>query len=222
MIVPALASLVVAATAPDPAALALEAALAASKARTAEAEAERTWQAERERLEALVAMARAEAERQRTEAATARSDAERLRATAPPTTTLPVVQETLRTGAARVRAALADLARRLPPGAVAVPTEDSAEAVAAALAASERAAGAVAVEVISGVLRGQPRAAKVLRVAGARAWWLALDGQEGGTVAVADGIVTFTPVADPRPIAAALAAVEGRGTPRLELLPEAR
>ena len=222
MIVPALASLVVAATAPDPAALALEAALAASKARTAEAEAERTWQAERERLEALVAMARAEAGRQRTEAATARSDAERLRATAPPTTTLPVVQETLRTGAARVRAALADLARRLPPGAVAVPTEDSAESVAAALAASERAAGAVAVEVISGVLRGQPRAAKVLRVAGARAWWLALDGQEGGTVAVADGIVTFTPVADPRPIAAALAAVEGRGTPRLELLPEAR
>ena len=222
MIVPAFAALTLAATAPDPAALALDAALAASRARTAEAEAERAWRVERERLEALVATARAEVDRLRAEAAAARAEVDRLRAGAAPAPALPAVQDILRTGAARVRAALADLARRLPPGAVAVPGEDSVDAVAAALAASERLAGSVAVEVVSGVLRGQPRAAKVLRVAGARAWWLALDGAEGGTVTVADAVVTFTPVEDPRPIAAALAAVEGRGAPRLELLPEGR
>jgi hypothetical protein len=206
-----------------PADQALEQTLAAGRARQDAATEEQRWHVERERLEALVAAAEAEASRSREEAAQARVRASEAQAAVPASSTSERVRQHLEAAALRQREALVALARTHPPGAVAVPAEGSVEfeAVAASVAASERAATQVTVEVVSGQLAGAPRAAKVLRIAGARAWWLALDGRSGGTVAIRDGVIEFQPVADPAPIADALAAVEGRGPVRVVLLPEA-
>lgn len=211
-----LCSVVIAAEPP-----ALDEALAANRARQEAAGEESRWRAEQERLQALVAAAQAEAARAQDEAAQARRQVTETRQDLGTPAQVEAVRARLDAAAVRQRQALADLAKTLPPGAVVVPAESTSEAVAAAVAATERAAGQVTVEVVSGVLGGSPRAAKVLRVAGARAWWLALDGRAGGIVRVHDGVVEFLPLADPRPIAEALAAVEGRGPVRLALLPEA-
>ena len=211
-----LCSVVIAAEPP-----ALDEALAANRARQEAAGEESRWRAEQERLQALVAAAQAEAARAQDEAAQARRQVTETRQDLGTPAQVEAVRARLDAVAVRQRQALTDLAKTLPPGAVVVPAESTSEAVAAAVAATERAAGQVTVEVVSGVLGGSPRAAKVLRVAGARAWWLALDGRAGGIVRVHDGVVEFLPLADPRPIAEALAAVEGRGPVRLALLPEA-
>ena len=211
-----LCSVVIAAEPP-----ALDEALAANRARQEAAGEESRWRAEQERLQALVAAAQAEAARAQDEAAQARRQVTETRQDLGTPAQVEAVRARLDAAAVRQRQVLADLAKTLPPGAVVVPVEATSEAVAAAVAATERAAGQVTVEIVSGVLGGSPRAAKVLRVAGARAWWLALDGRAGGIVRVHDGVVEFLPIADPRPIAEALAAVEGRGPVRLALLPEA-
>jgi len=211
------------AVAGDRAEQALEQAVAAGRARQDMAAEEQRWQVERERLDALVAAAEAEASRAQEEAAQARVRTREAQAAAPVTSTSERVRQHLEAAAIQQRQVLVALARTLPPGAVAVPGEGPIEfeAVAAAVAASERAATQVTVEVVSGLVEGMPRAAKVLRVAGARAWWLALDGRSGGTVRIREGAIEFQPVADPSAIAEAVAAVEGRGPVRLVQLPEA-
>ena len=97
---------------------------------------------------------------------------------------------------------------------------DAFTVAAVALDASERAAALVTTEVVVGELRGARGAAKVLRVAGAAAWWVSLDGKQAGTVTVAAGVVRLTPALtdDQRDaIRSALAMVEGR-TPAAPIL----
>ncbi len=117
------------------------------------------------------------------------------------------------------------LARELPPGAVSEPRaggEGGFDEAMRALEASERALETVAVEIVPGRLGERTLAVKALRVGGAAAWWLAMDGAEAGTLRRQDGEVVLTPSADPDTrdaIARAIAIVEQRHPAAIELLP---
>lgn len=211
------------------AAVAMEQLRAANLARTALATEESAWKQERDRLHAALAATRAELarlERDATAAETAR-DAARTRLAALGTSSdLDAMRERLGQAGITLAARLTDLARSMPPGVIAPPeaglTGDAAfDAAVRTLDAAERAAGTLTVEVVTGDRGGQAEAVKLLRVAGAAAWWVALDGSTAGTARVADGRLTLTACDEPGriAIAAALAQAEGRGQPAIVLLP---
>ena len=213
---------------PDPAAAALEQLRAANHARADLAQAEAAWTAERQRLQAVIDATSAETARLEGEAASAEQvrDAARARLAALGSgSDLDAMRARLAEAGDREGAALTALSRQLPPGAVAAVaasgTDASFDAVVRALESAEHAAGAVAIEVVSGERDGRREAVKMLRVAGAAAWWVALDGTAAGVVEVRDGALRLLDCAALRRdlIIAALAQAEGRGQPAIALLP---
>jgi hypothetical protein len=210
--------------------LALENLRAANVARAELAAAENEWRIERERLQAVIAATRAEAARLERDSAAA--EARRTTATSELVTLtaadeLEAARKRLGDTGARVRNALAALARTMPPGTIAVPSDDSSgeaafDAAIRALDAAERAATSVAVEVVSGTRAGQPEAVKLLRIAGAVAWWVSLDGTAAGTARQINGALHLDNAQDEPTrlaITRALAQAEGRAQPTIVLLP---
>lgn len=214
---------------PDVAAQALEELRAANQARADLAREESAWRSESQRLAALVAATRAETsrlERDATAAETARDAARDRLAALGTSSDLDALRARLSEAGDRLAAQLAAATRAMPPGVLpANPSGDgSFDAAVRALEAAERAATSVAIEVVTGQRDGRPQAVKMLRVAGAAAWWIALDGSAAGPVRIVDGVVTLAPAGaeDRAAIAAALNQAEGRSQPGLVLLPGAR
>jgi hypothetical protein len=216
---------------PSAAREALAQASAAHALRVEAAREAAAWVGERQRLEALIAATNAENQRLAREveaAEQARRTAEARLAALGDGTELDALRLRLAEAGAALQRGLADLAATLPPGAVApgsaVGGEAAFDAAVRALEAAERAASTVSVEVVIGDRDGQPEAVKVLRVAGAAAWWVALDGQFAGTLRPAGARPRLVATPDPAvraAIRAALAQVEGRQTPAVVLLPGA-
>jgi hypothetical protein len=213
---------------PPPVQAALEHLRSANAARTAVAGESAAWLVERQRLEALISATEAESARLIRDAEVAERDrdaaTERLAALGRGSDLDALRLRLGEAGQAMVKA-LSELARRLPPGAVPTPVassgEDGFDAAVRSLDATERAAGSVVVEVVTGERDGMPAAVKMLRVAGAAAWWVSLDGAAAGTVAMVDGTVRLTTSDEACRLAitAALQQAEGRGQPGVVLLP---
>ena len=221
-------------TTPDPAATALEQLRAANQARSDLAKEEAAWAMESARLKALSAATSAETtrlERDATAAVTVRDNARARLAALGSSSDLDAVRTRLAESGAKLTTALAAVARDLPPGAVPTPSEAVGDgvfdAVVHALEAAEHSANSLAVEIVSGERSAsgstpaQRQAVKMLRVAGAAAWWVALDGSAAGTVRIQDGTVHLdaVPEAQSQAIALALAQVEGRSQAGIALLP---
>lgn len=217
---------------------ALEYLRAANVARAELAREESVWRSERQRLQAAIAATRAEQARLSNHAAESESQAELARtklAALNAASELDALRLRLGKASAQLNTGLTALARTVPPGTVGVPTADltgeaAFDAVIRALDASERAASTVAVEVVSGTRDGQSdgksdgksEAVKLLRVAGAVAWWIALDGSAAGNARMIDGKLQLENTGDERSrlnVALALAQAEGRAQPTIVLLP---
>jgi hypothetical protein len=216
--------------APDPAANALEQLHAANQARSELAHDNSTWTTERQRLEAVIAATRAETTRLERDAAAAETarDAARSRLAALGNgSDLDALRSRLAEAGARMSAQLAALARTVPPGAIPLATgstgDDAFDAAVRTLDGAERNASGLAVEVITGNRDGKPEAVKILRVAGAVAWWVSLDGSRAGSVRMVDGTTRLEPsdLADRDAILSALAQAEGRKQPSITMLPGA-
>ena len=79
-----------------------------------------------------------------------------------------------------------------------------------------------AVEIVQGDLEGKTLTIKLLRLGGVAAWWVAFDGGQAGTAAMAGGTLALKPAASPEDteaITKAFAIVEGRAAPHWVLLP---
>lgn len=206
----------------DPAAAVLDELQAANRARAELAREEAAWTAERQRLAALIAATAADTARLEREASSAetRRDAARAAITALGSA---ADLEALRIRLAEAGAAAADrlraLAATLPPGVIALGDDTGFDAVVRILEGAERAAATVTVEVVTGTREGRPEAVKLLRVAGAAAWWVSLDGRAAGTAAMRDGTLTLTMTPEAEAIRQALAQSEGRGQPGIVVLP---
>lgn len=214
----------------DAAAVALEQLRAANVARAELSREEAAWKAERERLQAAIAATRAEVarlERDAVESETQRDTARAKLAAIGTTSDLDTLRARLGESGMTLRGALKSLAASVPPGVVAPPGDDLAgealfDAAVRALEAAERAAGTLGVEVVSGTRAGQSEAVKLLRVAGAAAWWVSLDGTAAGSARIADGRLQLDAAPDEPTrlaITAALAQAEGRAHPTVLLLP---
>jgi hypothetical protein len=214
----------------DPASLMLEDLRAANAARAALASESAAWRSERERLQAVIDAVANDGERLDREVKEAeRQLAEltaQLKQQGPGAEDIEPIRVALADAAEKIRLHLAALARSLPPGAVSVPAatvgDGAFDDAVRALEISERAATTVAIEIVPGTLAGKPAAVKALRVAGAACWWVAMDGQSAGTLAMKDGAAVLTPVADEavrESILRAVAIVEGRRPAELLLLP---
>ncbi len=220
------------ATRNDPVQATLEGFRAANQERSAQAREMAAWNLERQRLTALIAATKAETARLERDAAnaTAARDAARTRLAALGTgSDLDAVRARLFQAGEKLKAELTTLAARLPPGivpALGQAAEDAFDAGVRALESAERAAGTVAVEVVTGLRSDRANAqeaVKILRVSGAAAWWVSLDGAAAGTVQVVDGAVRLTPAGDEpgrSAIITALAQAEGRAQPGVVLLPD--
>lgn len=215
---------------PDAATAAIEQLRATNVARAELAREEAAWKSERERLQAAIAATRAEVARLERDAADAEGqrDGARTRLAAiGATSDLDTLRMRLGEAGVKLRATLKSLTATVLPGVVAVPADDLAgealfDACVRALDAAERAAGTLGVEVVSGTRDGQSEAVKLLRVAGAAAWWVSLDGKAAGSARVSDGKLLLDAAGDePTRIAitAALAQAEGRAHPTVLLLP---
>lgn len=208
----------------DPAAATLDELRAANAARAELARETAAWQAEEQRLSALIAATRHEAERLARAATAAEAEqaaaAQRL-AALDGAAVAEALRDRLAIAGAAAAQRLAALAATLPPGIVQPGDDQGFDAVARALDAAERAAAAVAVEVVTGTRDGRTEAVKLLRVAGAAAWWVALDGSAAGTAARREGALHLTAVPGPPgdAIRAALAQAEGRAQPGIVVLP---
>jgi hypothetical protein len=214
----------------DAAGLALEHLRAANVARAELARAEAAWRSERERLAAAIAATRAEVARLERDAADAEGQRDQARARLAAiggASDLDTVRMRLDEAAKSLRTALTTVATTVPPGVVVLSSDDLAgdaafDAAVRSLDAAERAAGTLAVEVVSGTRAGQMEAVKLLRVAGAAAWWVSLDGRAAGTARMSDGKLHLDAAAEERTrlaITAALAQAEGRAQPTIILLP---
>lgn len=215
---------------PDASAAALEQLRAANVARSELAREESAWKAERERLQAAIAATRAEVarlERDAMDSETQRDTARSKLAAIGSTSDLDTLRTRLGEAGITLRSALKALAATVPPGVIAPPADDLAgealfDASVRALDAAERGAGTLGVEVVSGTRDGQSEAVKLLRVAGAAAWWVSLDGKAAGIARVAGGELHLDAARDERTrldITAALAQAEGRAHPTVLLLP---
>jgi hypothetical protein len=213
----------------DPAGVIIEDLRAANSARAALASEASEWSTERERLAAVHEAVVADIERLEREAAAAEKQRDvaetELTSLGTGADDLEPIRAVLAQNAAFVREQLTDLAQQLPPGAVAVPAaigEASFDDAIRALDATERASSTVTIEVVPGELSGQKVAVKMLRVAGACAWWVGLDGADAGTVSIRDGKVALNSAEDAatrESIMLAIAIAEGRHASELMVLP---
>jgi chromosome segregation protein len=203
---------------------------AANVARADLAREEAAWKSERERLQAAIAATRAEVarlERDAAEAEAQRDSARAKLAAIGSTSDLDLLRSRLGDAGVTLRSALKSLTLNTPPGTIAAPADDLSgealfDAAVRALDAAERAAGTLGVEVVSGTRGGQSEAVKLLRVAGAAAWWVSLDGTAAGTAQIANGKLQLTAANDePTRLAIinALAQAEGRAHPTVVVLP---
>ena len=201
---------------------------AANQARAALAHEAAAWQAESERLRGLIAAVTQEHERLAAEADRLSANNAELRdrlAVAGEAADLDAVRGELDAAATAIRDHLSALAARSLPGAVVVPASGGDrpfDEAMRALDATERAAASVAVEVVTGKRDGAEIAVRLLRLAGAAAWWVALDDGSAGTASMtADGL-RLDIVSDPAAQAAIRRAVhiaDGRQAAEAVLLP---
>jgi hypothetical protein len=206
----------------DPAAEALAELRAANQARGDLARENAAWTAERQRLEALIAATEAEAKRcsEAAAAAEALAAAARERVAGLGRDSDPAaLQARLDAAAGELAIRLRALARQVVPGVLPQTGLDGFEGVVRSLDVAERAAATVTVEVVTGTRDGHAEAVKLLRVSGAGAWWLALDGTSAGTAAMVDGSLMLTSVASAEAIRAAFLQAEGRQAPGVVVLP---
>jgi hypothetical protein len=203
---------------------------AANAARAELARNEAAWRLERDRLLALIAAA--QAEQARLEAAATAAENERDVAIATTTamndsSRLQATSTAMAESAARMRVQLQQIAANVPPGTIATVDNQLAgealfDAVIHALDVSERAATTITVEVVTGQRDGHTEAVKLLRAAGAAAWWVSLDGQNAGIAQMNAGNLHLHNVPDRREqdaIRSALAQAEGRSPPALVVMP---
>jgi hypothetical protein len=208
-------------TAADPAAETLALHRQADRLRSDQAREEAAWALERQRLQAVIDGTRAETGRlaQAASAAAARrADLDRRIAGAGDAGDGPWIRARIADAERRWAAALEQLRGTLPPGTLPAVAGPDLDGVLAVLAAADQAATAVDVAVLTGRRDGAEVAVKVLRIAGAGAWWSALDGDGAGTMA-ADGTLTAVPAAGAA-IRTAIAQVEGRAAAGIVRLPE--
>jgi len=213
----------------DPASAALEQLRAANQARTELARDVAKWQVERERLAAIVSATEAERDRLKADAEADEKKAEAARlelATLGAGSDLELVRGILTAGAAVQLDQLRALATQLPPGVVSLPPAGESavdfDTIIKTVEAAERAAAGVAVEVVTGRLEGKDVAVKLLRVSGAAAWWVSLEGNQAGTSFRRQGVLELTSAArdeDRKAITQAVNISEGRLTPALLVLP---
>lgn len=206
----------------DPATAVLDELQAANRARADLAREEAAWTAERQRLAALIAATAADTARLEREASSAetRRDAARAAIAALGSATdLDALRSRLAEAGASAAGRLRAFATSLPPGVIALGDDTGFDAVARVLEGAERAAATVTVEVVTGTRDGRGEAVKLLRVAGAAAWWVSLDGRAAGTALMRDGTLTLTVAAEADAIRQALAQAEGRGQPGIVVLP---
>ena len=217
-------------SAPNTAAAALAQLTAANAARAELAANEAKWLIERDRLLALIAATQAEQarlERAATAAETERSEAITATKALDHGNQLQAARAQVAESAARMRVQLQKLAVTLPPGTIAtvdekVTADDLFDAVIRAIDTSERAATTVSVEVVTGQRDGHTEAVKLLRAAGAAAWWVSLDGQDAGIAHMNAGNLHLRSSPDRQEkdaIRSALAQAEGRSPPKLVVLP---
>lgn len=213
----------------DPAGVILENLRAANVARAALAGEQSAWNAERQRLEAVAEAVAADIARLEREAAAAeakRADLEaELARLGTGSDDLEPIRAALAEQATMIRETLRELANRMPPGAVAIPSaagEAAFDDVIRALDATERASTGVAIEVVTGELAGVQVAVKALRVAGAGAWWVNLEGNDAGILSVREGKTVLTGATDEstrKQIMLAVAIAEDRHPAELLVLP---
>jgi len=205
----------------------------AAEARKALLAAEQEWAFRKAELELLRSTVLREAQRHRSNAAAAREQGEalkrRLQDHQRRQDRLQAVEAAVDSLCERLEKALATLAARCLPGVV--PADRSAGVT----DPSRRLAGAVervneaqrrtkhcTVEVVGGTLHGRKTAVRLLRMGGAAAWWVGLDGSAVGAAAMRDGQLVLTAAtqqADIDAIREAFEVAEGRTTPRWVLLP---
>jgi hypothetical protein len=206
----------------DPAATVLAELQAANRARADLAREESAWTVERQRLTALVAATEAETARleRETASALARRDAARAAiASLGSAAELEALRTRLAEAGAAAAGRLRALAATVPPGVIALGDDTGFDAVVRVLEGAERAAATVTVEVVTGLRDGRAEAVKLLRVAGAGAWWVSLDGLAAGTAVMRDGRLALSVTAGADAIRQALAQAEGRGQPAIVVLP---
>ena len=198
---------------------------AANQARAAREREAAAWADERNRLTAIRAAVEAETARLQGDATAAEArfasltnDLARLDANDEASR----IRRNLAALTATIQQRLAALAGTLFPGAVTVPPAggDLANAL-AALETTELEATTLHTEIVTGRLAGAERAVRLLRIAGAAAWWAGLDPQEpqGGTATMVGSELHLVSVADPRAIREALAEADGRAPPGIAWLP---
>lgn len=213
---------------PAPAQEALALASSAHRIRLDAAREAAGWTVERQRLEALIRATEAETARLVRDADLAERstiEAQARLAALGSGSDLDVLRLRLADAGTELARGLAALAVRLPPGAIVAPTasggESAFDAGIRSLEAAERSAGVVTIEVVTGTRDGCPEAVKLLRVAGAAAWWVSLDGLSSGTVRLGTAQVELVSAGPDihAAIVAALGQVEGRSAPGIALLP---
>jgi len=201
---------------------------AANQARAALTQEVAAWQAESERLRGLIAAVTQEHERLTAEADRFTATNQELRArlaTAGEAADLDTVRGELDAAATAIREHLSALAARSLPGAVIVPASGGDrpfDEAMRALDATERAAASVAVEVVTGRRDGAEVAVRLLRLAGAAAWWVALDDGSAGTARMTTNGLQLDVITDPAAQAAIRRAVhiaDGRQAAETVLLP---
>ncbi len=207
----------------DPAAAILDELRAANQARADLAREEAAWSAEQQRLQALIAATTAETDRLAVVVGQAERECNAARdalVALGGAGDLDDLRVRLASAGAAAMARLRALAATVLPGIIRLGEDEGFDAAIAALERAELAAGAVTVEVVSGQRNGRTEAVKLLRVAGAAAWWVSLDGAAAGTAAMRDGTLLLLQTSDQSDaIRAALAQAEGRATPTIVVLP---
>ncbi len=199
----------------------------ANDARSRQGAELQAWHLEQERLATALDGVQAEIARVEQELAVAEAERITLRATQERhgSGAVPVAQQVLADAARTTRARLQEAAASAPPGLVSLPADDSIDAVVKAIELSNRAAGQVAVELAAGHRQDAPpdaRTAVRLLRAGALAWWMTLDGSDGGTAEMVAGRLELSALADAAERSAirrAIAMVEGRAAAELVVLP---
>jgi hypothetical protein len=203
---------------------------AANAARVEQAEREAAWNIERQRLLALIAATQAEQarlERAATEAETEREEAIAATKALNDDSDLIKSRSQIAESAERMRVQLQTMASTFPPGSISsidarITGDALFDDVIRALDSSERAATTISVEVVTGQRDGHTEAVKLLRAAGAAAWWVSFDGQAAGIALMNAGTLQLHASTDRRTIDAirsALAQAESRSPPALVVLP---
>ena len=206
---------------------------AANVARTQLLDEQQQWAMENEQLELLAAAVRAETRRFAEDAQKAEGDAASLQQQAADLraqqNTFDQAEAMVDTLAERLEQALETVAGESLPGVV--PPDRSADitepsrrlaAAAARLRDVERNTRESAVEIVAGDLGGRSATVKLLRLGGVAAWWVSLDGTEGGTAVLEGGTLVLQrgrTDAETAAVRKAFAIVQGQVAPTWVLLP---